>query len=103
MYNFKNWRRTGLIMETDVRNLRDELHVGDYVWEKTQTEQEYFGRIRIGTKFRKGMVLAKFPNLVVVSGKGTKVNTMTYKDILLHELERKRKLDERSMGERLEH
>lgn len=99
MYNFKHWRQAGEITEEDVRNLREELHVGDYVWDKSERAEEYSdGRIRIRTKFKKVMVLAKFPNLVVVSGKGTKLHTLTYKDILLYELERKRKKDERSMG-----
>lgn len=99
MYNFKHWRQVGKITEEDVRNLREELHVGDYVWDKSEKAEEYSdGRIRIRTKFKKVKVLAKFPNLVVVSGKGPKVHTMLYKEILMYDLEREKKTNERSMG-----
>ena len=99
MFDFKHWRQTGEITEEDVRNLREELHVGDYVWDKSEKAEEYSdGRIRIHTKFKKVKVLAKFPNLVVVSGRGPKLHTMHYKEILMYDLEREKKTNERSMG-----
>ena len=78
--------------DEDIKDLRNKLRIGDRVWMKIQKHEEYTdGRIRIHTKFKKVNVLAKFPNIVVVSGKGTKVHTMQYKEILLYELEREQK------------
>lgn len=92
MYNFQSQRQIGKITDEDIKDLRNKLRIGDRVWMKIQKHEEYAdGRIRIHTKFKKVNVLAKFPNLVVVSGKGTKVHTMQYKEILLYELEREQK------------
>ena len=99
MFDFKHWRQAGEIKEEDVRNLREELQVDDYVWDKSERAAKCSdGRIRIRTKFKKVMVLAKFPNLVVVSGKGPNVHTMLYKEILMYDLERENMKNERSMG-----
>ena len=99
MFDFKHWRQTGKITEEDVRKLRMEISVGDRVWEMRQKEKKGTdGKIRTHTQFRKVKVLAKFPNQVAVSGKGPKVHTMLYKEILMYDLEREKKTNERSMG-----
>ena len=94
----RSQRQVGWITEDDVRNLREELHPGDYVLVNVEKEDDSGDQVQIKTQIKKEQVVAKYPHLVVVTGAGTKIHTITYKEILMNELKRMRRRNERRMG-----
>lgn len=92
-FKYKANRKDAWFTKEDVENLRDELQVGDVVPVAVEDEDHIGGRNAIRTKIRNERIVAKFPNLVQTTGRGTRIVTITYKDILLNALKRAKKHD----------
>lgn len=85
MMNCIRQRKSKNITERDVERLKEQIRPGDYVLVEVETEKEdEMGRIRVETKIRKELVLAKYPHLVVINGTGPRVHTATYKQIAVN-------------------
>ena len=95
IYNFKS--RDAAITKEDIQNLKRTLRIGDSVWIEIEKETFEDGILRKRIVYRKRKVVKKFPHVVEVQSGSTKRVTLTYKDILVNDIKRKQKEDERSM------
>lgn len=98
MSELKGQGRSVWITKEDISNLKDELQVGDYVQVVTEREKNVDGKLVVKKRRSKEIVIAKYPHQVEVTTRGPKRVTVTYKDILLNELERMRRTNEGCMG-----
>lgn len=85
MVNYASQRKSKNITERDVERLKKQIQPGDYVLAEVEMEKEDGrGRIRVETEIRKEIVIAKYPNLVMITGTGTRIHTATYKQIAVN-------------------
>lgn len=77
------------INKEDIEKLKEKLRIGDMVRYEQEEEVMERGNIFRRIRRKKGRVIAKYPHLVEVQGTGTKRITVTYKDLLMREAQRK--------------
>lgn len=97
MEKFGFWDARAKITKRDVEELKKNLRIGDTVWVEIETEEFIGGALRKKVVYKKRRVVKKYRNLVEVQTGSSRRLTLTYIDILVNDLKRKRKADEGSM------
>ena len=70
---------------------------GDKVWVEVEQEEFIGGQFRKRIAYKKREVIKKYRNLVEVQSTDTRRVTLSYKEILINDLKRKKKMYEGSM------
>ena len=94
-YTFSS--REVAINKKDVEHLKRTLRVGDRVWIELEAEVMVNGKLCKRSVFKKRKVVKMFPHIVEVQTGSTKRETLKWEDILVNDILRKQKPDERSM------
>lgn len=89
--------RGAAITKSDVQKLKRSLRIGDRVWIEIEAEVFVGDKLCKRTTYKKRKVVKKFPHVVEVQTGSTKRETLTYEDILVNDIKRKQKADERSL------